>query len=368
MIYQCCDREAQSGGPRESDDQRHRLSRGAGSRGHPAEQSAPADVARSLPEQSAANLTPSNILITGGESVTGIAAQWVIVASAPPPPQAVAAGSGYFQLTCRRGQHLVIRTSVAGDFSPYCLRLVNNAPQARQDSFDVTEALAGFDPMLTEVRFSFKVECGPDFDCAPLPPDCPPSPAGAATDQLPGEGLRIVPPGHARPPQPTHADLGRRDRSRLRRCARGTRLPMLATSSAISRTRSRPTLTFRLRAAAFRCAVTPDLVDYFVHDGCNARAWIRLQVAMQVFLDHTTRFYTYRTGYAVHAGRRRRQRRSCADCRRHRVRADAGCGAVSRAEPDVLLHLGRYELLPAARERRKRRCLAASPTCSRAMC
>ena len=59
-------------------------------------------------------------------------------------------------------------------FFPLPLRLVNDATQAAQDPFEVTEALSGFDPQLAEVKFSFKVECGPDFDCAPAPMPCAP--------------------------------------------------------------------------------------------------------------------------------------------------------------------------------------------------
>lgn len=121
-----------------------------------------------------ANLTPSNILISGGESITGIVAQWVSPASAP-PPQANAKETAYFTSLPDAAKVIVVRTSVAGDFSPYVLRLVNNAGQAEEDPFHVTEALAGFDPELVEVKFSFKVECGPDFDCKPQPPDCPPN-------------------------------------------------------------------------------------------------------------------------------------------------------------------------------------------------
>ena len=56
--------------------------------------------------------------------------------------------------------------------------------------------------------------------------------------------------------------------------------------------------TARSRVSLRRHAV---LVDYHVHDGCNARAWIQLQVAgnpgTQIFLDHTlTRFYAYAPG------------------------------------------------------------------------
>ena len=79
---------------------------------------------------------------------------------------------------------LVVRTSIAGDFSPYTLRLVNSAAQAAEDPFEVTEVLAGFDPQLAEVEFSFKVECPPFFDCKPAPPDCPPDAARAAASTI----------------------------------------------------------------------------------------------------------------------------------------------------------------------------------------
>src|SRR5262249_38143468 len=71
-----------------------------------------------------------------------------------------------------RNNVLVVRTHVAGDFSTYLLRLVNDAAQAAADPFAVTEVLDGFDPQLAEVAFSFKVECPPYFDCAPVAPGC----------------------------------------------------------------------------------------------------------------------------------------------------------------------------------------------------
>ena len=97
-------------------------------------------------------LTPANVLIEGGESITGITALWIAPAS-PPPPQATPAEDAYFAQLANPATILVVRTSVAGDFSPYTFRLVNDAAQASQDPFDVTEALAGFDPQLAEVAF-----------------------------------------------------------------------------------------------------------------------------------------------------------------------------------------------------------------------
>ena len=69
-----------------------------------------------------------------------------------------------------------MRLDKYGDFSPYTLQLVNDAAAAAQGTFAVTEVLNGFDPQLAAVTFSFKVECGPEFDCAPAPPHCAPPP------------------------------------------------------------------------------------------------------------------------------------------------------------------------------------------------
>jgi hypothetical protein len=120
-------------------------------------------------------LTPDNILIQGGESITHITVQWVAPALTPPPLFTNAKEQTYFKSLPGAADVLVIRTGTAGDFSPYELRLVNSAAKAQQDPFEVTEVLAGFDLQLARVEFSFKVECGPDFDCGPQPPVCPPA-------------------------------------------------------------------------------------------------------------------------------------------------------------------------------------------------
>jgi len=119
-------------------------------------------------------IKPANILITGGESITGITAGWVSTALAPPAALTNALEKAYFAALSDAANVLVVRTSVAGDFSAYTLRLVNDASQAAIAPFDSTVALDGFDPQLAEVTFRFKVECGPEFDCAPPANDCPP--------------------------------------------------------------------------------------------------------------------------------------------------------------------------------------------------
>jgi hypothetical protein len=239
-------------------------------------------------------LAPSNILILGGESVIGITAQWVYVASATTrPPQVTPAEFSYFGALADAANTLVIRTSKVGDFSPYTLRLVNNASQAQQDSFTVTEALTGFDPILSEVCFSFKVECPSDFDCKPLSPDCPPgAPVPPPINYLAKDygSFRTVMLDRLNQLMPawggsSEADLGVA-LSEVIAYVGGHlsyQQDAVATEAYLQTARSRISLR--------RHAI---LVDYHVHDGCNARALVRVEAAASFFLDHKiTRFYTY---------------------------------------------------------------------------
>lgn len=244
------------------------------------------------------DLGPSNVLIEGGESITGVTAAWVIPASATTAPAgtATAAELAYFNGLSNAATILVVRTSVAGDFSPYTLRLVDDARAAAQDTFDVTEVLSGFDPQLSEVTFSFKVECGPEFDCAPPPADCPPAEAtpppidylakdyGAFRQVLLDRLKQLLPSWGAA----SEADIGVvlaelmayvGDQLSYQQDAVTTEAYLLTARSRIS-----------LRRHA-------RLVDYRVHDGCNARTWIRLNVTLPVTLDQeSTRFYTFAPG------------------------------------------------------------------------
>jgi hypothetical protein len=242
-----------------------------------------------------ASLTPANVLITGGESITGISVQWISPASTP-PPQANALEQSYFAALADAANVLVIRTNKAGDFSTYTLRLVNNAQQAQEDSFAVTEVLAGFDPQLADVDFCFKVECGPDFDCAPTPPDCPPDlPTPPPINYLAKDygSFRSIMLDRLNQLLPdwgatTEADLGVVLAEVIAYVGdyMSYQQDAVATEAYLETARSR----ISLRRHAL-------LVDYHVHDGCNARTWMRLQVSSQVFVDHTkTRFYTQAPG------------------------------------------------------------------------
>src|SRR5271165_2690789 len=242
-----------------------------------------------------ADIGKNNILITGGESITGITASWILPASATtaPPNTATQPELDYFKNELGNNPNiLVVRTSGAGDFSPYTLKLVNDASAAAQDSFAVTEVLNGFDPQLAEVTFSFKIACPPNFDCKPPAPNCPPDlptpppinylakDYGSFRTTLLDRLNQLLPSWGAT----SEADLGVAlaelmayvgDHLSYQQDAVATEAYLLTARSRIS-----------LRRHAL-------LVDYPVHDGCNARAWIQLQVSEPVTLDpEVTRFYT----------------------------------------------------------------------------
>jgi hypothetical protein len=243
------------------------------------------------------SISASNVLITGGESVTGITVVWVAPANAlPASPITNLWEQGYIGGLPDAGNVLAVRTSAAGDFSPYVLRLVNNSGQASEDPFEVTEALTGFDPILSEVRFSFKVECPNDFDCAPPPCGCPPQPDppppinylakdyGSFRTVLLDRLNQLVPNwgGSA------EADIGVALAEVIAYVGDylSYQQDAVATEAYIETARSRISLRRHAR-----------LVDYFVHDGANSRAWVHLEVSMQVFMDRSiTRFYTFAPG------------------------------------------------------------------------
>ena len=255
-----------------------------------------------------ANLSPSNVLIAGGESITGITASWIAPASAP-PPQASPAEAAYFATLANPANILVIRTSVAGDFSPYTLRLVNNAAQAAADAFELTETLTGFDPQLAEVTFSFKVECGPNFDCKPSAADCPPElPTPPPINYLAKDygSFRTVLLDRLHQLLPSWQGSSEADP--------GVVLAELIAYAAdqLSYHQDAVTTEAYLGTARSRISLRRHalLVDYRVHDGCNARAWVCLTVSAALFLDHRlTRFYTFAPGMpsslAVGAGTER---------------------------------------------------------------
>jgi hypothetical protein len=247
----------------------------------------------------------TNVLITGGESITQIGIVAVVPASeitAASQPAPIAALLPFVTNLADRPNVLVVLTSQPGDFSPYQLRLVNSAEQAAKDAFAITGVLTGFDPQLAQVSFSFKIECGPDFDCQPATPDCPTSVVAPPINYLAKDygSFRTIMLDRMNQLLPSwgatsEADLGIALAELIAYV--GDRLSYqqdaVATEAYLATARRRVSL----RRHAF-------LVDYPVSDGCNARAWMQLQVntnpGVPVFLERAgTRFYTTVPGTTV---------------------------------------------------------------------
>jgi len=166
------------------------------------------------------------------------------------------------------GKRLTVEVDTAGDFSIYTLRLVvSDSDQSPPP---------GIDPMLAAVEFSFKIRCPSDFDCR-QEPVCPPQPPLApqinylARDYASFRRLMIdrmallMPQWQERNP----ADMGIALVELLAYV--GDRLSYqqdaVATEAYLGTARSRISIRRHAR-----------LVDYFMHDGCNARTWLQVQV------------------------------------------------------------------------------------------
>jgi uncharacterized phage protein gp47/JayE len=282
MIYQCCDeqrRNAAAAHPTLNGiDYLEVLDRDAPS-GSPRQCTLFLRLLKPVP----AGFLAQQVRIEGGERVRNIRIDWVGPASGP-PPETTNLERDLLATLPEPNHVLVIRTDVYGDFSPYRLRLTRSALD------DIPPA--GFDPQLSEVAFSFKVECESEFDCrtvatCPQEPPAAPSIDYLAKDYASFRRLildriaQLVPDWRER----SAADLG------------VTLAELLAyVSDQLSYWQDAVATeaylhTARLRTSLRRHAL---LVDYHVHDGCNARVWLHVHAdADSVVLSKTgTRFYT----------------------------------------------------------------------------
>ncbi|MCC7362767.1 MAG: putative baseplate assembly protein [Dehalococcoidia bacterium] len=163
---------------------------------------------------------------------------------------------------------LTVTVDEPGDFSVYTLRLVRGPGDQRRPD--------GFDPLLSAVDFSFKVECPTPFDCAD-DAVCPPAPGEAplvdylARDyasfrRLMLDRLSLTMPGWR---ERNPADMGIALVELLAYVADrlAYRQDAIATEAYLGTARRRVSVRRHAR-----------LVDYHMHDGCNARAWVQVLV------------------------------------------------------------------------------------------
>lgn len=205
-------------------------------------------------------LTKANVVIEGGARVRGIRVDSSV--------DAVTASKN-----C-----LTVKVSERGDFSTYTLRIVTSPTHS--------DPLPGFDPQLSAVDFSFKVECPSDFDCE-QPIVCP--------------AEKLV---------ETQINYLAKDYSSFRRLI----LDRLSTLMPNWRERSPADLQIALvemlayvgdHLSYFQDAVAAEaylgssrrrvsvrrharLLDYIVHDGTNARTWVAFEVTSGGGADNKT--------------------------------------------------------------------------------
>jgi hypothetical protein len=169
------------------------------------------------------------------------------------------------------GNVLVIRPTSDGDFSTYTLRLVNlSAPDSPPDNFD---------QILSHIDFSFKVDCPTAFDCMQqtiCPPEIFQEPVidYMAKDyesfrQLMLDKLALTIPDWKDTNPLQAADMGIALVELLAYV--GDQLSYyqdaVATEAYLDTARKRISIRRHAR-----------LLDYLIHDGCNARAWVSITV------------------------------------------------------------------------------------------
>ena len=215
-----------------------------------------------------ATMGPGNIVIDGGERIATVGVEWAAPASALPAFLMATEQAALLDGLAAPERVLVVRTDGRGDFSRYRFALVAAAGSGAPP--------AGFDPLLAEVPFSFKVECPSEFDCR-QPCACPPGVIHAppidylARDyggfrRLMLERMALLAPQWT---ERAAADVGVAVVEMLAYVADelAYRQDAVATEAYLDTARSRVSLRRHAR-----------LVDYRVHDGCNARAWVQVRV------------------------------------------------------------------------------------------
>lgn len=195
-----------------------------------------------------------NVQIEGGERIRSIKVTSVSSGQASSPPLGP--------------NVLVVGVSERGDFSTYTLRLVTNDENA-----DPPE---GFDPVLSAIQFSFKVNCPTEFDCQPQR-SCPTEARAepeinylakdyASFRQLMLDRMSLLMPGWT---ERSPADLGIALVELLAYVGDylSYQQDAVATESYLNTARRRASVKRHVR-----------LVDYPMHDGRNARAWLHIDI------------------------------------------------------------------------------------------
>jgi baseplate J-like protein len=223
-------------------------------------------------------LGAENVSVDGGTRLPSVPVAWVAAADKLP----AGVDSALVEGIETPASMLVVRTTMSGDFSQYTLRLRASANDEQSPD--------GFDPRLSAINFSFKVECASDFDCAAVPV-CPPTPVSSpnidylAKDysgfrRLMLDRLSLLAPGWR---ERSAADVGVALVELLAYAADNLsyRQDAIANEAYLATAHRRVSVRRHAR-----------LVDYELHDGCNARAWVHVEVSADHTLPSGTLFLT----------------------------------------------------------------------------
>lgn len=216
------------------------------------------------------NITPANVRIGGGRRITGIVCKTVEIDSAHNPDL---------------DDCLKIGLDRFGDFSTYRLCLVDA---------ETGKPMAGLDPRYSGLDFTFKIGCPSDLDCQPdcgCPPQVLPEPDVnylakdyASFRQIILDRLALIMPEWRESHVP---DIG------------VTLVELLAyAGDYLSYYQDAVATEAYLGTARRRISVRRHarLVDYRIHEGCNARAWVAVDTSADIPAMDAKDFY-FITGF-----------------------------------------------------------------------
>lgn len=221
-----------------------------------------------------AKIESANIVIEGGQRITGIRVKDLRVFRIDDPDL---------------DDYMVVSVDRPGDFSTYTLRVVeadeNGLPILQGDgqAEDRFVVLAGFDPRYASLDFTFKASCPSDLDCADTPV-CPPpvrvepeinylAKDYASFRQLILDRLALIMPDW----QERHIpDIGIALVEVLAYVGDYLSYNQDAVATEAYLDTARQRISVRRHAR---------LVDYLMHEGCNARTWVCISTDTDWLLD-----------------------------------------------------------------------------------
>jgi hypothetical protein len=221
------------------------------------------------------DLNRNNVRIEGGvrrdPKVNPVEVVWAYKATVVAGATAASitdADKAFFPTLTDAENVLVVRTSSSGDFSSYVLAFTRSRTSSQPPD--------GFDPELSEVSFTFKVDCPSEFDCA-KEVDCPLEPLPepridylakdyASFRQLMIDRLALIMPGWVER-NPSDVNMALIETLAYAADQLSYYQDAVATEAYLGTARRRTSMRRHAR-----------LLDYFMHDGSNARAWISLEV------------------------------------------------------------------------------------------